>query len=131
MRRKGGVAHGDGGPAGKRSGEERFEEGETAGFFAGPGDGRGGRTRDAAGAHRARDGGRRGRRGAGAGAAAGGGGRLLSKGEGAAAVTGEIHVLGVVAAHLHVSAQTDGTLTFSCDGDVPQIDIPVVVILLG
>lgn len=37
----------------------------------------------------------------------------------------------VVAAQLHVSAQTDGTLTFSCDGDVPQIDIPVVVILLG
>ena len=37
----------------------------------------------------------------------------------------------VVAAQLFVSAQTDGSLTFSCNGDVPQIDIPILVILLG
>ena len=37
----------------------------------------------------------------------------------------------VVAAQLFVSAQADGSLTFSCNGDVPQIDIPILVILLG
>lgn len=37
----------------------------------------------------------------------------------------------VVAAQLFVSAQEDGALTFSCNGDVPQIDIPILVILLG
>lgn len=37
----------------------------------------------------------------------------------------------VVAAQLFASAQGNGTLTFSCNGDIPQIDIPIVVILLG
>ena len=37
----------------------------------------------------------------------------------------------VIAAQLFVSAQGNGTLTFSCNGDVPQIDIPILVILLG
>lgn len=32
---------------------------------------------------------------------------------------------------IDVSAQADGTVTFICRGDVPQIDIPVVVTLLG
>lgn len=37
----------------------------------------------------------------------------------------------VVAAQLFTSAQENGTLTFSCNGDIPQIDIPILVILLG
>lgn len=37
----------------------------------------------------------------------------------------------VVAAQLFASAQGNGTLTFSCNGDVPQVDIPIIVILLG
>lgn len=37
----------------------------------------------------------------------------------------------VVAAEIYVSGQTDGSLTFSCMGDTPQIDIPVIIILLG
>ena len=37
----------------------------------------------------------------------------------------------VASAQLFISAQTDGILTFCCNGDVPQIDIPVVVILIG
>ena len=37
----------------------------------------------------------------------------------------------VVTAQLFVSAQTDNSLTFSCNGDIPQINIPVLVILLG
>lgn len=37
----------------------------------------------------------------------------------------------VVAAQLFASAQEDKKLTFSCNGDVPQIDIPILVILYG
>lgn len=37
----------------------------------------------------------------------------------------------VVAAEMHVSAQGNGTLTFACIGDAPQIDIPIHIILLG
>ena len=37
----------------------------------------------------------------------------------------------MVAAELRVTAQSAGSLTFSCHGDVPQIDIPVCIILLG
>ena len=36
-----------------------------------------------------------------------------------------------VAAQLFVSAQRDGTLTFSYNGDMPKIDIPILVVLLG
>ncbi len=34
-------------------------------------------------------------------------------------------------AKMHVSAQTAGSITVSCNGDTPKIDIPVVIILLG
>lgn len=37
----------------------------------------------------------------------------------------------MVAAELMVTAQSAGSLTFSCHGDTPQIDIPVCIILLG
>lgn len=36
-----------------------------------------------------------------------------------------------VAAAMYVSAQTNGTITISCKGDVPQIDIPAVIILFS
>ena len=35
------------------------------------------------------------------------------------------------AALIFASEQTNGALTFLCNGDVPNIDIPVMVILLG
>jgi len=37
----------------------------------------------------------------------------------------------VIAAGILVSGQAEGTVTFAVNGDVPQIDIPVVVILFG
>jgi hypothetical protein len=37
----------------------------------------------------------------------------------------------IAAAELYVAAQTDGSVTFACNGDVPQIDVPAVIILLG
>lgn len=37
----------------------------------------------------------------------------------------------VVNAELFVSGQNAGTLIFSANGEVPQIDIPIVIILLG
>lgn len=37
----------------------------------------------------------------------------------------------VVSAQLFISSQEDGALVFSCNGSVPQIDIPILVILLG
>lgn len=37
----------------------------------------------------------------------------------------------VVAAEMFVSGQAAGEITFSANGEVPQIDIPVVVILFG
>lgn len=36
-----------------------------------------------------------------------------------------------VAAAMYVSAQSDGTITVSCKGDVPQINIPAVIILFS
>ena len=36
-----------------------------------------------------------------------------------------------VAAAMYVSAQGNGTVTISCKGDVPQIDIPAVIILFS
>lgn len=36
-----------------------------------------------------------------------------------------------VAAAMYVSAQSNGTITVSCKGDVPQIDIPAVIILFS
>lgn len=36
-----------------------------------------------------------------------------------------------VAAAMYVSAQGNGTITVSCKGDVPQIDIPAVIILFS
>lgn len=36
-----------------------------------------------------------------------------------------------IAAEIYVSGQAAGSLTFACMGDTPQIDIPVVIILLG
>ena len=35
------------------------------------------------------------------------------------------------AASMRVSAQAEGTLTITADGDKPTVDIPIVVILLG
>lgn len=37
----------------------------------------------------------------------------------------------VCAANLSVIAQSDGNIIFSASGDVPQIDIPVLIMLLG
>ena len=37
----------------------------------------------------------------------------------------------VVAAEMRVTAQGENSITISCNADAPQIDIPVVVILLG
>lgn len=37
----------------------------------------------------------------------------------------------VVAAEMRVTAQSAGSITVSCGSDAPQIDIPIVVILLG
>lgn len=36
-----------------------------------------------------------------------------------------------IAASIFISAQSAGSLTFYCNGDIPQINIPVVIILLG
>ena len=37
----------------------------------------------------------------------------------------------VVGAEMFVTAQTDGSITISCRGDTPQIDIPILITLLG
>ena len=37
----------------------------------------------------------------------------------------------VVAAEMFVTSQTDGSITISCRGDTPQIDIPILITLLG
>ena len=37
----------------------------------------------------------------------------------------------VVAAEMFVTAQADGSITISCRGDTPQIDIPILITLLG
>lgn len=37
----------------------------------------------------------------------------------------------VVAAEMFVTAQADGSITISCRGDAPQIDIPILITLLG
>lgn len=37
----------------------------------------------------------------------------------------------VVAAEMFVTAQSNGSLTISCRGDTPQIDIPILITLLG
>jgi len=35
------------------------------------------------------------------------------------------------AAEMYLSAQTEGSITVSCNGDTPNIDIPVIIVLLG
>jgi hypothetical protein len=37
----------------------------------------------------------------------------------------------VVAAEMFVTAQADGSITISCRGDTPQINIPILITLLG
>lgn len=37
----------------------------------------------------------------------------------------------VVAAEMFVTAQADGSITISCCGDTPQINIPILITLLG
>lgn len=37
----------------------------------------------------------------------------------------------VVAAEMFVTAQADGSIAISCRGDTPQIDIPILITLLG
>lgn len=37
----------------------------------------------------------------------------------------------VVGAEMFVTAQADGSITISCRGDTPQIDIPILITLLG
>ena len=37
----------------------------------------------------------------------------------------------VVAAEMFVTAQADGSITISCRGDTPQINIPILISLLG
>lgn len=37
----------------------------------------------------------------------------------------------VVAAEMFVTSQTNGSITISCRGDTPQIDIPISITLLG
>ena len=37
----------------------------------------------------------------------------------------------VVAAEMFVTAQANGSITISCRGDTPQIDIPILITLLG
>ena len=37
----------------------------------------------------------------------------------------------VVGAEMYVTAQSDGSITISCRGDTPQIDIPILITLLG
>ena len=36
-----------------------------------------------------------------------------------------------IAASIFISSQSAGSLTFSCNGEIPSINIPVVIILLG
>lgn len=36
-----------------------------------------------------------------------------------------------VAAEMRTVSQAEGSLTIACNGDVPQIDIPIIIILLG
>lgn len=37
----------------------------------------------------------------------------------------------ISAAALMVYGQAEGSLTFACNGDIPQVDIPIMIILLG
>lgn len=37
----------------------------------------------------------------------------------------------VCAAEMYVSAQSEESITISCRGETPQVDIPIVIILLG
>lgn len=37
----------------------------------------------------------------------------------------------VVGAEMFVTSQADGSITISCRGDTPQIDIPILITLLG